>query len=79
MKLPVFHLPVSVKALTTAAVAFIVGTVEPQIGIHVSQSLNDLIASDLGLVVGFCVPEGAKFIDYYLSKNGIPAEIDAKA
>lgn len=78
MKLPVFRIPVSVKAVTTALVAFIVGTVEPQIGINVSQSLNTLIASGLGLLVGFVVPEGAKFIDYWLKSRGIPAEIDAK-
>lgn len=79
MKLPVIAVPVSIKAATSFIVAAVVGGLGKLGIIDVDPAVLTWIGAGVGLLCSWAIPEGARFVDYWLSKNGIPAEIDVES
>lgn len=74
-----FKIPVSIKAITAAATAFVLNEVGSLTHVALSQGVTALIASAIGLAIAWAVPEGVGYIDAWLSKEGLPAVIDIEA
>jgi hypothetical protein len=74
-----FNIPISVKALTTAATAFVFNAAATYLHVGLSGDVKALIASGIALGIGWAVPEGAAYINKWLSDRHIPADIDVEA
>lgn len=73
-----FIVPVSRKVVATLIVSAVlamlrtIGVVEPPAG------LTAWIVVGAGLAAGLAVGEGAKYVNYFLSKRGLPAAVEDK-
>lgn len=76
MKLPVFHVPISVKAITAFLVAAAVNTLSSTLNVDLSEGWRVWISGGIGLAVAAVVPEGARYINAWLKRYGLPGEVD---
>lgn len=76
MKLPVIHVPISVKAATAFVTAAIVGGLGKLGVIDVDPAVLTWIGAGVGLLCSWAIPEGTRFVNYWLSKNGLPVDFE---
>lgn len=74
-----FNIPISRKVVATFLVSLALAALR-KVGVYeTSAEVTALIVSGAGLFAGAVVGEGAKYINYFLEKRGIPARVEDKA
>jgi hypothetical protein len=79
MKLPLIHVPISVKVVAqflTGAVATGLAAINVY---EVPPAWTAFIATGTGLLAGVIVDEGSKYVQYWLDKAGFPVKVDPGA
>ncbi len=73
-----FTIPVSRKVVATFLVSLVLAGLR-KVGVYeTSAEVTALVVGGAGLAAGAIVGEGAKYVNYFLSKRGLPATVEDK-
>lgn len=73
-----FTIPISRKVVATFIVSLILAGLR-KVGVYeTSAEVTALIVTGAGLAAGAIVGEGARYVNYFLLKRGLPAAVEDK-
>lgn len=77
--MPVINVPVSRKALAAFIATGVLAGLKAIGVIHPAPDVALWISAGAALLAAAVVGEGAKYVNYFLAKRGIPARVEDKA